>query len=350
MSAIPESKLPSLIEDVDALEEVLTRPDERLIDSVSRLDGDVTILGVGGKMGPSLARLLRRALDAAGKTNRVVGVDRFPDVAIRDRLEEFGVETLPCDLLDRAALDELPVTPNMIFMVGMKFGSTGQESLTWAINSFLPGAAAQRFAGSRIVAFSSGNVYAFSPLNSGGSSETNTVGPIGEYAQSTLGRERVLSHWCGATGSPLTIIRLNYAVELRYGVLYDVGKSVHDGEPVDVTMGNLNCIWQGDANATVIRALEIADTPPTVLNLTGPEILSVRRVAEDFGEFLGAEPEFDGEEAPTALLSNAARCFQRFGYPSVSARQVIEWTAHWIKIGGANLGKPTHFQTRDGKF
>jgi len=342
--------LPDTIDDVAALEDVLASPSPDLVADVDELQGDVAILGVGGKMGPTLARLLKAALDAAGKTNRVVGVDRFTDSAARKPFEDAGIETVACNLLDPKEMAALDVSPNVIYMVGMKFGATGQEPLTWAINSYLPGMVVQHFAGSRIAALSSGNIYHLTPVALGGSIETDVPSPVGEYAQSTLGRERIFEHWSGTTGTPVTLVRLNYSVELRYGVLLDIATNVAAGQPVDVAMGNLNCIWQGDANAAVIRSLALADTPPCVINVTGPEILSVRRLAEGFGELSGTEPVCVGEEAPTALLSNAAAYYRRFGYPRVSIARVMEWIAHWVKIDGPTLNKPTHFQTRDGKF
>ena len=342
--------LPDTIKDVATLEEVLSQPTPELVEAAKKLEGDVTILGVGGKMGPTLAKLLRNCMNEAGNKAKVIGVDRFPDNAVRDKLAQAGVETVNCELLDQAQMDSLAVTPYVIYMVGMKFGSTGKEALTWAINSYLPGMVVKHFAGSRIAALSSGNVYKFAPVSSGGSRESDPVEPIGEYAQSTLGRERIFTYWSEATNTPVTLIRLNYAVELRYGVLLDVANQVYNGETVDVTMGNLNCMWQGDANAAIIQALQLAEAPPFVMNITGPEILSVRKVADEFGKLFGKEPKFEGEEAPTALLNNAAAHFKRFGFPRVSAGRAIQWIAEWVKAGGATLDKPTHFQTRDGKF
>jgi nucleoside-diphosphate-sugar epimerase len=344
------SLLPKLIDDEGALDDLLTTPSPELVESVREISGDVMILGVGGKMGPTLAVLLRRALNEAGSSARVIGVSRFSGSALRDNLHANGVETIACDLLDPAQLAKLPRTQTVIYLVGVKFGSTGNEAFTWAMNAYLPGAITQHFSGARIVGLSTGNVYPLTPVMQGGSKETDPVGPVGEYAQSCLGRERVFSYWAEKTGSPLTLIRLNYAAELRYGVLLDVAQKVASRQPVDLTMGNLNCIWQGDANSIAIRALEIASLPPTVLSLTGPETLSIRQIAKEFGELLGVEPLFTGEESPTALLSNASSCFRRFGYPRVDARHVMEWTAHWVKIGGPTLNKPTHFETRDGKF
>ena len=341
---------PPLIEDEQALDEVLTRPSPELVASVAGIKGDVMILGVGGKMGPTLAVLLCRAMREAGIDAQVIGVSRFSTSRLRTQLEESGVKTVPCDLLDPKQLARLPRVPTVIYLVGMKFGSANQESLTWAMNTYLPGMVAQHFAGSRIVALSTGNVYPLTPVQHGGCRESDPVGPVGEYAQSCLGRERIFAYWAEKTGSPLALLRLNYAAELRYGVVMDIAQQVYHREPVDLTMGNFNSIWQGDANSVIIRAREIADAPPCVLNLTGPETLSVRQLARQFGSIFGVEPVFTGEEAPTALLSNAGSCHARFGYPRVSIQQIVAWTAHWVKIGGPTLNKPTHFQTRDGKF
>ena len=349
MATIPFS-VPDRIDDVAGLENTLSQPTPELVESVAELKGDVTILGVGGKMGPTLAKLLRNSMNAAGNTSKVIGVSRFSDASVVNNLNDAGVETIPCDMMDQSQMDALPVTPYVIYLVGMKFGSTGREAQTWAINTYLPGMVVNHFKGSRIAALSSGNVYRFAPVASGGSREVDPVEPVGEYAQSTLGRERIFSYWSETTDTPVTLIRLNYAAELRYGVLLDIAQQVYNGDTVDLTMGALNCIWQGDANAAVIQSLHMATAPPSILNLTGPEVLSVRKIAEEFGERFDKEPVFAGEEAPNALLNNASECFKRFGYPRVSAGKVIEWIAHWVQQGGATLSKPTHFQTRDGKF
>lgn len=345
----PEN-LPPRIDDEATLDELMTRPSPGLVDSVSRLDGDIVMLGVGGKMGPTMARMLRRALDEAGASNRVVAVSRFSSPQVREQLESWGVETHSADLLDPKQLADVPQAPNVLYLVGMKFGATGQEALTWAMNTYLPGMVAQHFPGARISALSTGNVYPLVPVTDGGSREADSTAPVGEYAQSCLGRERIFSYWTEQMGSPLCIVRLNYAADLRYGVLLDVGQQVYAKQPVDISMGYLNCVWQGYANEVVIRALDVADSPPRVLNLTGPETISVRRLAAKFGERFGLMPELRGEEAPTALLSDASVCHALFGYPLIGLDRLIDWTAHWIEIGGPTLNKPTHFQTRDGKF
>lgn len=347
---VVSDRLPLLIEDEQTLDDVLTRPTPELVEAVSRIVGDVAILGVGGKMGPTLAILLRRAIEEAGTRTQVIGVSRFTRGQLRTQIEEAGVHTISCDLLDPDQLAILPHAQSVIYMVGMKFGSTEQAELTWAMNTYLPGMVTRHFAGARIVALSTGNVYPLMPVRHGGCRETGLVGPVGEYAQSCLGRERIFSYWSQKTASPLALVRLNYAVELRYGVVLDVARQVYDRQPVDLAMGSFNCIWQGDACSAIIRALDLADICPAIMNLTGPETVSVRRLAERFGRLFGVEPTFASEEQETALLSDASQCHARFGYPRVPLDQIVEWTAHWVRTGGATLDKPTHFQARDGRF
>lgn len=338
------------ISSVEQLEELLSRPSAADVEAMRSLGGDLLLLGVGGKMGPSLALRARRAADEAGVKMRVIGVARFSAPASRELLEAGRVETIAADLLDEASLDALPDAPNVIHMAARKFGSTGDETYTWAMNTYLPGRVARRYRGSRIVAFSSGNVYPFHPVTGGGAVEETPLEPVGEYAITAVGRERMFTHFSKQNGTPVTILRLNYAVEMRYGVLLDIGRKVFERQPVDVRMGNANVIWQGDANSVCLRSFSLCQSPPYVLNLTGPETVSVRHVAMRFGEIFGVKPDLRGEESPTALLNNAARCHRLFGYPSVSLEQLIEWTAAWIGAGGAMLDKPTHFEARDGKF
>ncbi len=342
--------LPEHIENEAQLDDVLTTPTPALAASLARQGGDVLILGVAGKMGPTLARLARRALDQAGSTARVIGVARFSQPERRRQLEEVGVETLTADLLEPGALAALPDAPNVIYLAGRKFGSTGQEELTWAMNTYLPGLVADRYRASRIVALSTGNVYPLTPVDRRGPTEDQTPDPLGEYAQSCLGRERMFQYSSVRWRTPVAIIRLNYAIDLRYGVLVDVGRKVYHGEPIDLAMGHVNVIWQGDANAAVLRSLEHCSTPPFILNLTGPEVLSIRAVAVQFGRLFGKEPVFCGNEAPTALLSDASRYVRLMGPPRVSTQRLIAWAAHWIHLGGRSLGKPTHYEARDGKF
>ena len=332
------------------LEELLSRPLEADLEAMRGMGGDLLILGVAGKMGPSLALRARRAAEAAGLKMRVIGVSRFSSDANRRLLEEHGVTTISADLLDDAQLNALPDAPNVISMAAMKFGSTGGEDYMWAMNAYLPARIAERYRHSRLVAFSSGNVYPFSPVAEGGSTEDSPLSPVGEYAMSAIGRERLLTHFSKTNGTPTVILRLNYAVEMRYGVLLDIGTKVFEREPVDLTMGSANVIWQGDANSICLRSFAHGATPPFVLNLTGPETLSVRWAALRFGELFGVAPVFQGKESETALLSNAARCFRMFGYPTVSVAELIEWTAEWIGAGGRTLHKPTRFETREGKF
>jgi nucleoside-diphosphate-sugar epimerase len=339
-----------IIANEEQLEDVLSRPGDADVQAMASLEGDLLILGVAGKMGPSLARRARRACDAAGVKRRNIGVARFSNPAMERELNDWGIETVAADLLQPGALDRLPDAPNVIFMAARKFGSTGAESLTWAMNTFLPGLVAQRYRDSRIVSFSTGNVYPLTPVLHGGPSETSPTGPVGEYAQSCLGRERMFQHFSTQYGTPVSIVRLNYAVELRYGVLVDIARKVCAGRPVDLRMGHANVIWQGDANSVVLRSLGHCQSPPFIVNLTGPETVAVRWVARKFGEYFGVEPVLEGAESETALLSNAGLCQKLFGYPSVPLEQMIEWIAGWVRSGGSNLNKPTHFETRDGKF
>jgi nucleoside-diphosphate-sugar epimerase len=332
------------------LEEALSAPSAADVAAAREWGGDLILLGVGGKMGPSLALRAVKAAKLAGVAHKVIGVSRFSDERSRALLEDHGVQTISANLLEEGDLAALPDAPNVVYMAARKFGSTGDEAYTWAMNVYLPGRVAERYKSSRIVAFSSGNVYPFVPVTSGGATEETPLDPVGEYAISAVGRERMFTHFSNVNGTPTVLLRLNYAVELRYGVLFDIGSKVFAREPVDVTMGNANVIWQGDANSICLRSLALASTPPLVLNLTGPETLSVRWVAREFGRHFGVQPAFSGEEAPKALLNNAARCFERFGYPSVGVTELIEATARWIGSGGRALGKPTHFEARDGKF
>jgi nucleoside-diphosphate-sugar epimerase len=340
----------NLIQTAAELEELLSTPSAEDIAFFSKLEGDLVIVGVGGKIGPCLALRAGRAVQAAGAKIRVFGTDVHCEDLDADLMEAAGVEILCVNLLEPSDFATLPDAPNVIFMAGRKFGSTGQESLTWAMNVYVPALIAERYRNSRIVAFSSGNIYPFLPVITGGATEETTPAPVGDYAQSVLGRERMFEYFSARHGTPVTLLRLNYAVELRYGVLVDIASRVFDGRSVDVGAGAANVIWQGDVNSIALRSLAHCQSPPFILNLTGPETLSIRAVARRFGEIFGKEPILEGQESPTALLNNAARCFRLFGYPSVPAEQMIEWIAHWIKSGGTNLGKPTHFETRDGKF
>jgi dTDP-4-dehydrorhamnose reductase len=324
--------------------------DEGLVRSLGSTDGDLVVLGAGGKMGVSLARMAAEAFDRLPGSRKVVAVSRFSDEAARAELEDAGVRTVSGDLSDETALAGLPEAPNVVYMVGRKFGTSSDAAMTWAVNTYLPGRVVRRYAGARIVAFSSGNIYPLTAVTSGGADESVEPDPVGEYAQSCLGRERILAYQAMETGSPLAIIRLNYAVDCRYGVLTDVAQSVRDGRPVDVSNGSVNVVWQGDANRYALSALAQADLPPFILNVTGPETASVRWIAAQLGTRLNKDPEFIGAESATALLSNAARCFGLFGYPHVSLAEMLDWTVLWLDRGGALLNKPTHFTERSGRF
>jgi nucleoside-diphosphate-sugar epimerase len=339
--------LSPMIADVDYLEVRLSDPTPAAVAALAAVRGDVLILGAGGKMGPTLARMARRA---AGDGRRVIAVSRFSDERAEAGLRAHGVETVRFDLLDFARLGQLPDAPNVIFMTGMKFGSSSDPALTWAMNVLLPARVMERYAGSRVVAFSTGNVYGLTPVSGGGSLETDAPRPIGEYAMSTLGRERALEYAAKVHKSPLAILRLNYASELRYGVLVDVARAVWEGGAIDLTMGTFNAIWQGDANAIALACLTHVASPPLVLNLAGPETLSVRQLATAFGEIFGKTPRLEGVESPDALLSNSQRCVRLFGYPRVGVHQMIEWVADWVRRGGPSLGKPTHFENRAGEY
>ena len=338
------------IADLADLENRLSDPSPGAVEALCRVNGDLLLLGAGGKMGPTLAHMARLASDLAGVRRRVIAVSRFGEQRLVDALNARGVETIRCDLLDEEQFAQLPDAPNVVFMTGMKFGSTGQPWLTWAMNVFLPGMVCRKYRRSRIVAFSTGNVYPLTPVALGGSTEDDALGPVGEYAQTALGRERIFTHFSRSLDIPIVLLRLNYAAELRYGVIADVARKVWDGEPVDVSMGCFNAIWQGDANAMSLHALDHCASPPTVINLAGPEVLSVRRLAEEFGRRFSKPVTIRGNEAPDALLSNGQRGHQLFGYPRVPARQLIDWIADWVRRGGASLNKPTHFETRDGAY
>jgi nucleoside-diphosphate-sugar epimerase len=332
------------------LEERLSRPTEEDVAAIAALEGDVIVLGAGGKMGPSLAKRARRAADATGHRKRIIAVARFSDGNVAVELNAAGIETLACDLLEPGALAQLPDVPNVIFMAARKFGTSGAAYLTWAMNTYLPGLVAERYRASRIVAFSSGNVYGLEPVSSAGSMESSAVAPAGEYAQSVLGRERLFEYGSSRWHTKVALLRLNYAVDLRYGVLVDLAASVFEGRPIDLRMGMVNVLWQGDANSMCLRSFALCQAPPRILNLAGPEKLSVREIAREFGQRFGKAPVFSGEESATALLNDAAEAHRIFGYPKITAGEMIHLVANWISSGGRLLNKPTHFQTRDGTF
>jgi nucleoside-diphosphate-sugar epimerase len=325
------------------LERELSRPSEADVACLRRLEGDILVLGASGKMGPSLARLCRRAADEAARPRRILAASRHP-VAVP------GIEAISCDLLRREEVARLPECPNILYLAGRKFGSSGNPELTWAINTIVPALVAERFPRSRFVVFSTGNLYPFRPVVAGGSVETDQTAPVGEYAQSCLGRERVFEYYSRQCGLPCLFFRLNYAVDLRYGVLVDVARKVWDGVPVDVRVPAFNVIWQRDANSYALRALELAASPPRVLNVTGAETIGVRDAAEWFARRLGRKARFTGGLGATALLSDASECHRLLGPPEVSADRLMEMVAAWIASGGASLDKPTHFEVADGKF
>jgi len=329
------------------LEEELSRPNNADCDFMCELMGDVLVLGAGGKMGPSLALRARRAADQAGPSRRILAASRFGTGETKHLLTACGVDAIACDFLDRDQIARLPGCANILFLVGRKFGSTENMPLTWATNTLVPALVAERFRESRIVALSSGNVY---PLAVSGCAEKTPPAPVGEYAQSVLGRERVLEYSSNRYRTPVAIIRLNYAVDLRYGVLLDIGRRVWQQRPVPLGMGSVNAIWQGDANSMILRALALASAPPRVLNVAGPEPLRVRWIAERFGELFGIEPRFEGCEAETALLNDSSLCCSLLGPPAINARQLIQWQAEWIRADLPTHEKPTCFEVRDGVF
>ena len=343
-------ELPLAIRDVAHLEALLSEPSDAAVDAMRRADGDVIVLGVAGKMGPTLAQMARRAMDAAGRSHRVIGVSRFSSPDQRQTLEAAGVETIQCDLLDESALARLPDVPHVIFMAGRKFGSAGNEPLTWAMNAHLPALVCARYRRSRIVVFSTGNVYGLTPHGRGGSREDDLPVPVGEYAMSCLARERIVEYFSNTAGIPVSILRLNYATEMRYGVLVDLARRVSRGEPVDVTMGYFNTIWQGDANAMALAALTHASAPASIVNLAGAEEISVRSAATELARLLDTDVTFTGHEADDALLSNGSRGWALLGRPRVALERLMSWTADWTRRGGDHLGKPTQFESRAGRF
>ena len=341
---------PDKIENESALEELLSRPDKETIELFKRLDGDIIFLGIAGKIGPSLAHMAKQACAKAGINKRIIGVSRFRNQDEKKQIETFGIETIQGDLLDRNFLESLPKVKNVFFLAGMKFGSEENLSMTWAMNSLLPGMVAEVYKDSRIVAYSTGCVYPLVSADSGGSIETDNPQPVGEYAQSCLGRERMFEYGSLKNQTPVTLIRLNYAVGMRYGVLVDIALKVKDNNTVDLTTGYFNVIWQGDANNMVLRSIELANSPATILNVSGLETLSVRDIADEFGKQFKTDVRFSGKEASTALLNNPLKAVNLFGKPKVSVETMIEWIAKWIKDENRLLSKPTHFEVRDGKY
>jgi hypothetical protein len=333
----------------DELETFLSRPCAETVDLMKRLEGDFMILGIGGKMGPTLGRMIVRAAEEAGVSKKVYGVSRFSDRYLIPKLENLGIQCIPCDLLLPEEMARLPKVKNIIFMAGRKFGQVGSDYLTWALNVIVPNNTAACFTGSKFVVFSTGSIYDLWPSDSEGPSESDTKYAVGEYANSCLGRERIFEYYSRTNGTKVLLYRLNYAIDLRYGVLLDIGKKVYEGKPVNLEMGYANVIWQGDANNLAIRCLELAACPPRILNVTGDKI-RIRDIANGFGKLMGRKPEFSGTEAPTALLSNNAVMKSIFGTPPTSIEQMLRWITDWIIRGGKLLDKPTHYETRDGQF
>lgn len=332
------------------LEALLTSPSRPLQDFIHRVSGPLLVLGAGGKMGPTLAVLARNAAIAAGHPLEVIAVSRFGDTQARGWLEAQGVKTRQCDLLEAAQLGALPDCANLVYLVGLKFGTAQNPAATWAVNTLVPSRVAERFPAARIVALSTGNVYPLSEVARRGSPESSSLTPIGEYANSAVARERIFDFYSQANHTPMALLRLFYAVELRYGVLVDLARKVYAREPIELASGYFNCIWQGDANEMILRALSLAATPASVWNLCRPEIFSVRQVAEQLGELLGRTPQFVGSESATALLGNSDRLCQALAEPAVRLEPMLEWIAEWVRTGGRDLGKPTHFEVRDGKY
>lgn len=338
--------LPSTFANEEELDELLSRPSERLVRALESLDGDISILGVGGKMGPSLARMAKRA----APHKRIIGVARFSEKGLREKLESWGIETAACDLLEPAQIDKLEKTANVVFMAGRKFGSTGDQALTWAMNVQTPALVAQAFRHSRIAAFSTACVYPFVNVTQMGAREDLSLEPPGEYANSCVGRERMFEYFAGQYGTKVSILRLSYAIDMRYGVLHDIATNVLRGQPVQLGNGHCNVIWQGDANDIALRSLAYADNPPFVVNLSGPELVNVRGLAREFGERLGREPIYQGVEQDRAWIVDTSLQQRLFGYPSIALPTLVDWTADWVARGGKSLNKPTHFEVRDGAY
>lgn len=338
------------MQSIEEIYKSLLQPSDDLIQDIARLDGDIMILGVGGKMGPALAKLAKQAVDKAGINKKIIGVARFTEMDLQRELEMEGIETIKADLLNDEQLQKLPDVENVLYLAGVKFGTSGNESFTWAMNTYLPGRVAEKFKNSRIVVFSTGNVYPLTNANGKGASENIAPEPIGEYAQSCLGRERMFQYFSEKNNTPILIYRLNYANDVTYGVLLEIAKAVKENRPIDLSMGTVNIIWQGDANEVALRCLRHCSMPGKILNVTGNEILSVRKLAETFGEMFNTKPIFINEEQPTSLLSDASECSRIFGTPKISLQQMMDVIVQWINHGGKTINKPTHFSERKGKY
>jgi hypothetical protein len=343
---LTRDNLPETIPDIGALDDLLCRPSQTLMDDLDKVDGDIMILGVAGKMGPTLAGLAKAALPG----RRVIGVARFSEPGSKDWLQRRGVETIACDLLDETAIKALPKMKNIVFMAGRKFGAEGDLSLTWAMNAHVPALVAQAFCQSRIVAFSTGCVYPFVPVDGKGADESVQPNPPGEYAQSCVGRERMFEYFSRKFSTPGRLFRLNYAIDMRYGVLHDIATKILSGKPIDVSLGHVNFIWQGDASSQALRCLAHCDTPTSPINVSGHEILAVRDLAAKLGARLGREPVIVGKEEPTAWLTDTSQAVKLFGRPMVDTEKLIKWTADWVARAMPSLGKPTKYEVRDGKY
>ena len=343
-------ELPAHISDETELDRFMTIPSPNLVEDMASFDGTLVILGIGGKMGFTLGVQAVRAAEAAGEKLKVIGVSRFTDKQQREKIEKAGIQTVVCDLLDRDAVDKLPDAERVVFMAGRKFGTTGYEGATWGMNTLVPGIAAERYRTSRLVAFSTGCVYPFVEASSGGSRESDDVGPVGEYANSCLGRERVLQFMGDRFNTEICIVRLNYAIDLRYGVLHDIGRAVFEGRRVDRSVPVFNAIWQGDATDQILRCFALCSNPAAVINVTGPEIVSTVKTAEAFGDLFSKPVEYTGVEQSKAYINNSGRAISLFGYPRIPMDRMIGWTAEWIQGGGRSLDKPTHFETSDGTY
>ena len=339
------------LQTIEDLEDELSRPTPGVLETLRSLAGDVLVLGAGGKMGPTLARMVRRGLNQIGhEQRRVIAVSRFSSANTSNGLQRHGVETIACDFMDREAVMALPDAPNVLFMAGQKFGTSDAPELTWMMNTLVPGIVAERYAKSRMVVFSTGCVYSMVRVDGPGASEEGLLSPPGEYANSCVGRERIFTHFAKMHGTQILLFRLCYAIDLRYGVLCDVATKVATGKPVDLSMGAVNVIWQADANARAIQCLAHTASPPVALNVTGLDRVSIRWLAHRFGKLLDREPNFTGKEGDTAWLWDASRSYEMFGPPRMSLDEMIEASADWVQRGGAMLGKPTHFESTNGRF
>ena len=342
--------LPDQIQNESHLEDLLSEPTEKTIEAMSSIAGDIIFLGAGGKMGPSLVRMAKRASDAAGVDRKLIAVSRFSDESLVAKFHELGIETIAGNLLDESFIVDLPEVPNVVFMTGAKFGTSADASQTWAMNVWLPSMICRHYRNSRISAFSTGNVYPLVPVESGGSIETDPVDPIGEYAMTAVGRERMFQYFSQRDGIPTSLARLNYSVEMRYGVLVDLAKQVLAGTAIDLTMGYANVIWQADANSMFLQSMRDAQSPASIVNIAGPKVFAIKEVCEKLGELMAKDVSFVGQPGPTALLNNGSLGHSRYEAPRVGLDQILKWTADWLRRDQPTWSKPTHFEVRDGKF